>query len=179
MPGGTPAMGTHIICYCKDCRAFVRHLGKGDALLDHGGAPVFHTRPDRLRLVAGGEHIKCLRLGPRGALRWYAECCSSPLAASNWRPKLPFVSMSALAAKDKNALGPVVAHAFADQALDSQNTGTPPKTYGTARIIWRVARRAILGRLLGKAGKNPFFVGGKPISAPHVLTREERAAATI
>jgi hypothetical protein len=61
-------------CYCRDCQAFARFLGKTDGVLDaKGGTDVIATRPANVSFTAGVESLACMSLTDRGLLRWYAE----------------------------------------------------------------------------------------------------------
>ena len=51
-----------VVCYCNFCQAFAHHTGAGDQLEKAGGTDLIQTVPERLHFVAGGEHLRCLRL---------------------------------------------------------------------------------------------------------------------
>ncbi|MEO0485237.1 MAG: DUF6151 family protein [Pseudomonadota bacterium] len=176
MPGCAPRHGSHLICYCKDCRAFARHLGADDMLLDHGGNRIFQTRPDWVRVVKGKEHLRALRLSPKGLVRWYAGCCSTPMFATGGRPKVPFIGFAGGAAMDVGALGPEIALGFTASALDPP---TGMKDRGLAKLGWRFAKRTLPGMVTGAAKRNPFFEGDRPIAKPELISKEARAAATV
>ena len=75
----SPANGFRFVCYCKDCQAFARFLDRADVLDSAGGTNIFHMPPGRVRLTAGTDAMRCLRFSNR-VLRWYAECCRTPIA---------------------------------------------------------------------------------------------------
>ena len=51
-----PKTGHHVACYCKDCRAFVRHLRQDARFPDAaGGTDLFQTSPARVKLTEGGR----------------------------------------------------------------------------------------------------------------------------
>ncbi|HVL76941.1 MAG TPA: DUF6151 family protein, partial [Noviherbaspirillum sp.] len=81
--GGTLEHGAEVnraVCYCDDCQAFARFLGRDNEVLDGaGGTEVIQTLQSRVRFERGHEHLACMRLSPRGMLRWYARCCNTPL----------------------------------------------------------------------------------------------------
>lgn len=170
--------GTHLVCYCKDCRAFARHLGAEETLLPGGGSPLYQTTPNHLTIEAGAEHLACLRLGPKGILRWHTTCCNTPIANTMPKPTIPFVGLSRVTVNDADVpmLGPVIGDAFTKYVLPGQ--GAPTKDRGMGRLFWRFARRALAAYLAG-ARQSPFFDdAGTPIREPRILSREERRAAT-
>lgn len=76
-----PRDSWHLLCYCRDCRAYAHALEKGAEVLDEfGGTHVIGVRPRQLRLLRGTEVLRCLSLTPRGLLRWYAGWCGSPIS---------------------------------------------------------------------------------------------------
>ncbi|MBV0912807.1 DUF6151 family protein [Anianabacter salinae] len=172
-----PARGSRLVCYCKDCRAYARHLGDDVAnvvLDDHGGTALFQTTPDRITIDTGAEHLAALRLGPKGLLRWHTACCRTPVANTLFSPGLRFAGVpQSLIAEGKDRLGPVICLNAVDQA-------DPPlgrKGYGVARAGAAVLLRHLRARLSGQGG-GPFRDdGGRPVAEPRVLTLAERRAA--
>lgn len=67
-------------CYCKDCQAYARFLGRQSEILDaHGGTDLIATLPAAVRFTAGLEQLACVTLTDKGPLRWYATCCRTPI----------------------------------------------------------------------------------------------------
>jgi hypothetical protein len=56
---------------------------KPDVLDPAGGTDIFHMAPGRVKLTAGTDAMRCLSLSNK-VLRWYTECCRTPIA--NTRP---------------------------------------------------------------------------------------------
>jgi len=75
----SPSTGFRFICYCKDCQAFARFLDRADVLDPAGGTNIFQMPPGRVKLTAGTDAMRCLRLSDK-VLRWYTECCRTPIA---------------------------------------------------------------------------------------------------
>jgi hypothetical protein len=73
--GVSPSTGCRVLCYCKDCQAFARFLERADVLDAAGGTDIFQMPPGRVKLTAGTDAVRCLRLSNRGIYRWYADCC--------------------------------------------------------------------------------------------------------
>lgn len=175
-PAG-PRFGAHVICYCVDCRAAAMHLGAEGALTDDGGMPLYQTRPDWIHFDQGKEHLACLRLSPKGLLRWYAACCNTPLANSLPTPKVPFASLSTTVFADPEALGPIMARINTVSA--KPGSGAPKRDNGFPRAILAFMRRAVGAFVSGKAKVTPFFdAQGQPVAAPHVITKEQRQRAS-
>jgi hypothetical protein len=89
-----PDKGVRAVCYCRDCQTYAELLGHPQRVLDPlGGTDVVATQARYIRLTSGTEALACLSLSPKGLLRWYAQCCSTPIANTprNW--KLPYVGL--------------------------------------------------------------------------------------
>ncbi|PZX16565.1 hypothetical protein LX81_01936 [Palleronia aestuarii] len=168
-----PASGAHIVCYCEDCRAFARLRGAEDALDEAGGTQLFQTAPEVVTLLRGAEHLRCLRLTPRGPLRWYADCCGAPVANTAPRRGIPFLSMMG-AGFAGDRLGRPVARIFRQSA-----TGRVPRPYGSlVAMVAGVGRRVLTSRLSGGWKSTPFFAeDGAPLSPPTEPAPEARRAA--
>lgn len=169
---------------CDDCQTYAEHLGRADVILDaHGGTEVLQTVPARVRITQGHEHLRCLRLSPKGLMRWYAGCCNTPIGNTLASPGMPFVGvvhtfiqLTDSQARDV-ALGPVRAKvqgrfSRGPMPTDASRTATP----------WLILRTAaaLLRATLGRQHKpSPFFEPrtGQPVVEPTVLTLEERQRA--
>jgi hypothetical protein len=88
----SPSAGFRFVCYCKDCQAFARFLDRADVLDPAGGTDIFHMPPGRVRLTAGTDALRCLRLSNK-VLRWYTDCCRTPIANTPARPGFPVIGM--------------------------------------------------------------------------------------
>ena len=77
----SPKQGTHLICMCIDCQSFAHYLGKEKEILDiNGGTELYQVSPSQIKITSGKEHLKCLKLSPKGTSRWFASCCNTPIA---------------------------------------------------------------------------------------------------
>ena len=47
-----PAAAQRVVCYCDDCQAFMRHLGREDGLDASGGTDILQVWPARMKLLA-------------------------------------------------------------------------------------------------------------------------------
>jgi Family of unknown function (DUF6151) len=84
----SPSAGLRFSCYCKDCQAFARYLERADMIDPAGGTDIFQMPPARVKLTAGTDAMRCLRFSNR-VLRWYTECCRSPIANTAAGPRFP------------------------------------------------------------------------------------------
>jgi hypothetical protein len=170
---------SHVICHCDDCQAYAHFLQRSDLLDTYGGTEIFQMTPAQLTLSEGVHQVRCMRLSPKGLLRWYAGCCNTPIANTMPSPKVPFmgavtafIEASALPRKD-DALGPVIVRAFGKFAKG----GIPPGGHAKApaSYIFRSLRIFLGAWLKGQHVPSPFFDGtGKPVVQPKVISKEER-----
>ena len=154
-----------------------------DVLDAAGGTDIFQMAPGRVRLTAGADAVRCLRLRDTTAvLRWYTECCRTPVA-NTAGPRFPVIglihSFMGEAADGRfrdEALGPPACRIYKRSAIRPlPPTAPPPPSFAM------FARRGskLLGWWVRGLGRpNPFFDAhsGAPLSAPRVLTPSERAA---
>src|SRR5688572_12534539 len=78
--GASGGRGNHVVCYCDDCQSFAHFLERADDTLDaHGGTEIYQMSPARLEIIDGADRLACVRLAPKGLLRWYAACCRTPI----------------------------------------------------------------------------------------------------
>jgi len=95
-----------VVCYCDDCQLFAQLLERADVLDAHGGTDALITAPAYVHLDRGQCFVRCLRLSARGAYRWYAACCNTPLGSTlgAW---LPFASLPSICLESPRALEPL------------------------------------------------------------------------
>jgi hypothetical protein len=73
-----PDTGFRFVCYCGDCQAFARFLGRPDVLDTAGGTDIFQMPTGRVKLTAGTDAVRCLHLSGK-VFRWYTDCCQTPI----------------------------------------------------------------------------------------------------
>jgi hypothetical protein len=143
----------HVICHCDDCGAYARHIGNA------GATEIVQATPDQVMILAGKEHLRCLRLTESGLTRWFTGCCMTPVANTSRRAWMPFVGLmiGVLDTRHDVLLGPAT-HA----------NGTYPTPWATVlRSIWAV----VLGVLHRRHRPNAFFnESGRPVAEPEVLS---------
>lgn len=174
--------GNRVVCYCDDCQAFARYLGAASRILDeHGGSDIFQISPAHLQILSGLEQLACVRLQPKGLLRWFCACCKTPLGNTLAFRGAAFVGVltDLIDVADKNAeLGPVRSRLHGKFASgDPAQLGAHPTAPVSA--LFQVAGKLLARRLRGDHRHNPLFHStGETIVTPSVLTAAERAALT-
>jgi len=174
----SPRTCNRAVCYCDDCQTFARFLGRDDVMDERGGTDILQVAPSRVRFVAGQDRLRSMRLSPKGTLRWYTECCKTPAGNMFSSPRSPFVGIpvrfvglegSALDA----TVGPSRGGVWGRFAIGGQPEGVPSKV-GLGLLL----RSAVwlLGNVVrGRHRSSPYWTpSGEPISAPEVLTLEQR-----
>jgi hypothetical protein len=171
-------LASHSICYCEDCQAFFRFLGREADLLDaRGGCENIQALPKDVTFREGVRHLACVRLSDTGLLRWYAACCNTPIGNTEATSKLPFVGL-ARACLDGGS--PTVATSFGPVrhcSFISGARGQPkPGPFGQRDFIFWLIRNRLRARFTGGFRINPFFesAADRPVVTPKVLSPVER-----
>lgn len=163
-----------LVCYCADCRAFARFLDHSNILTEAGGTEVVQTLPERLNFVSGKEHLACLNMTGRDRLRWFANCCNTPIGTTLSSRFIPYISVIAAGFEDTTAIGPVLAHAHRKHATSRIEGDMGNMNRVMAGMAWRAATSfATLG-----PWKSPFRApDGTPVTRVQHLSDADRARA--
>ena len=168
----TPSPGVRGVCYCDDCQAYGRWLGRDDLLDEHGGSEVVPTWPARVRLDAPASTLGLMKLSEKGLHRWYATCCRAPLANTMGSPRLPFAGLLRRAIDADDAqLDALFGPAHGVQGRYAIG-GCPPGAYRSAspKIIAGALGLLVRGAFAGAHTPSPFFgADGKPVVEALVL----------
>jgi hypothetical protein len=160
----------HFICYCADCRAFVRFLERPDVLDAAGGTGIVQLAPSRVRLADGYDALRCVQFSAR-VLRWYAECCLAPLANTAATPNFPIVALIRPFVAHEPTLGPPICRLFESSATAPlpPDAAPPPTMRAFVRRGWTMLR----WRARGLHRPHPFFdERGTPRANPNRLPRQ-------
>ncbi len=174
--GHLDGTGVHsrVICYCTDCRAFAKFLGRAAEVLDEqGGTEIVQVAQARLRFLQGEDHLAAVRLSEKGMIRWYASCCNTPIGNTMDDPKISFIGMihSSLDRSRMNQdFGAQMAILNTDTAL-----GEPkPRQSGLLGVIARFIWIVVTTRISGQYKKSQLFnASGSPQVVPTILTPQE------
>ncbi len=178
----SPTGGLRFVCYCKDCQAFARFLDRADVLDPAGGTDIFHMPPGRVKLTAGADALRCVRFSNK-VLRWYADCCQTPIANTPAAPGFPvigiihsFMDHEADGRSRDAALGPLLCRIHERSASGPLPLNAPGPPSGA--IFSRRVSKLFVWWISGLARPTPFFDArtGAPRATPRELTRRERAA---
>ena len=156
--------GTHVQCFCTDCRRADLHLDQPDPA--NSGVGLFITTADTVSFATGTDQFACFQLSRSGPLRWYAACCTTPLFNTSPKRQFPFVAVHVGRLVDRDVLGPVKLRTFRPSGNGrSRHSGNPI-------AFFQVVGRVLSARVTGRWRKTPFFdkVSGRPIIAPQRVT---------
>ena len=165
----TPQYGNRIVCHCDDCQAFSNYLGVGNILDEHNGTDLYQTSFAQVEITEGTEHMRSIQLRPKGLIRWYADCCKTPIG-NTMSASMPFIGIVHTFMGDANirekTIGPVRAHAFLKKGSSSYHLHTP-----LIKMLPRMFRKMMLWKLRDSKKPNPFFTKeGVPVSKPRILS---------
>lgn len=166
--------GNRLVCYCDDCQSFAEFLGRSEEILDaYGGTDVFQMSTAQVEIRDGVEFLACVRLTPNGVLRWYADCCKTPVGNTLPTHHLPFVGLIHLCiAVGKESLdkmiGPVRAGVHGRYARgDRAEIKAHDKV--SFLLLIRIIRKLIWWRMRRDHRRTPFFdENGAPTVAPRM-----------
>jgi Family of unknown function (DUF6151) len=177
--GVSPSTGFRFVCYCKDCQAFARFLERTDVLDSAGGTDIFQMPPARVTLTEGKDALRCLALSKK-VLRWYADCCRTPIANTAATPRFPLIAIihsfmdhdGEGHARD-DVLGPPLCRIFERSALGQLSSSAPPPP--SFRLFARRASMMLRWWLAGGGRAKPFFDERTkaPVAVPRALTAED------
>lgn len=167
---GSPS--NRVRCYCTDCQAFGRYFGAAAGVLDaHGGTEIVQVAQSRLHIDSGLDQLACLRLSPRGLLRWYARCCNTPLGNTLPNPKVSLIGL-VHSCMDHASLDRDFGDRVADVNTDSALGDPRPRKRGLAGTIGRFLVMTAKDRVSGRYRRSPLFTReGRPVADPQLLDR--------
>lgn len=181
--GVKPSVVAYSHCYCKGCQTWAHSLGRGDEILDsRGGSHILIFSCARLGFDRGTEELALRRLSPKGAYRWYAKCCNTPIANTAKGNKFGFVGMPSMAWKGSLPDPPdsVLGKHMVVNAHGARpgTEGDPPLKNSSKWSMILLFRKLIGWKLKGDEKRSPLFDAktGEPMVEAEILTREQRDA---
>lgn len=177
--GVSARTGYRVVCYCDNCQAFANYLDTNGFLVDaHGGTDIFQMSPAHLNISQGLDRLTCVRMTTKGPLRWYTDCCKTPIGNTPPTRQAPFIGLfhCCIDAKDRSLdelLGPVTIrimgrYAKGDRAALNAHDGFALSHF--AGIVWKLLK----WRIRGDHKRSPFFDAqtGRPLVAPRMIGDE-------
>jgi hypothetical protein len=138
--------------------------------------------PGRVKVAAGADAVRCLRLSDRGVLRWYTDCCRTPIGNTAASPRFPviglvhsFMDLGAGGHSRDEVLGPPVCRIYEGSAVETLPPSAPPRP--SLGVFVRRASKIFRWWTLGVGRPSPLFDHRTkaPLVVPRVLTQSERA----
>lgn len=171
-----PKQGDHVVCHCTDCRDLVRHFGKESRFLDeYDGTALYQSRCARLQIDRGLEHLAGLHMTEGPTLRWYAQCCGTPMFNTYKNGRIPYVTtlLGNCDVEGRLRLGDPLGHLFLAEAR-GDTTSLPELSMG--KLMRRFFVRMIKDIVSGDRRRNPLFDARslEPVAKPRQLTLEEQ-----
>ena len=175
--GARPVKVNHCFCYCDDCQAFAHYLRRADAILDeHGGTEITQMSQASVAFTAGTDKIAAIKLTPKGLVRWYASCCSTPIGNTLATSAMPFIGViHAFIDAPSAALGPIRGRGWASRAKGGRGA-VPRDGMPDVLMVARMLGKLLKWRLRGDHKRSALFdaVTGHPLVEPRVLEVAER-----
>jgi len=168
--------GVSAVCYCKDCQMFAAYLGKTDDVLDpSGGTEVVGLRHSNIRFIDGVENLKNISLSNKGLLRWYTDCCKTPIGDTPRNFKISHIGLihnciEGASSDLEKSFGSVKLR------INTNSTEKPVKTLKPSLSLVAQYLLSITKQFVSKRYKlSPFFnESGEPLLEVEVLTKEQR-----
>jgi len=163
------ATGTRSVCCCSDCQAFAKYLNRESDTLDaFGGTGVFILSQSQVKLVQGHDKLQSMRLTEKGLLRWYTDCCKTPVG-NTMNAKTPFISLihPFINEPDHDAvLGPVRGYIQTQDAIGEPDYPTHSAKFPLGMTL-RIIRKMLVWKLKGMNKPSVFFADdGRPVVKP-------------
>lgn len=168
----SPSTANHLVCFCHDCRDFLRFLEKADWLTPGNGAALVHVAAGRVSFKVGAERLQAIRLSDKGLFRYFTSCCKSPFGVT-MSEGMPLVAYSThLVDSLTDFCAP--SNCYGKFAGPGAPSGIPSVV--TPAFGFKMLRLLATWKVTGKGSPHPYFRNGKSIAPVRVLTSDERAA---
>ena len=153
-----PRVGDHVVCHCSDCQAFATRLSAADHILDrHRGTALYQGRCASMRIRRGRDRLACLHLTAKPTLRWYAQCCDTPMFNSYRNGRVPYITvLVANCDKERRAelLRAPIGHLFIDEAVGDVRQ---LERMSMGRLMRRFFRRMVADIVSGDRRRSALF----------------------
>lgn len=173
----TPTTGIRLVCHCDDCQAFANYLELNTnqplrILDDCGGTEIFQMPIAYVEINQGEEQLRCLKLSPKGIIRWYTDCCKTPVG-NTLSASMAFIGvihsfMDDQGQRDQN-LGPIKGYlqtSHAKKTVDSK----PNHPKFPIGLTLKIVANLLKWKLKGLNQPSAFFdSNGHPVSTPKII----------
>ena len=165
----TPREGDFVVCHCTDCQTFATRFDAGERVMDlNAGTPLYQSRCARVRIEQGLGEMRCVHLTEKPTLRWYAQCCDTPLFNTFATGKVPYVTTLVGNCDEglrTRLLGEPIGHLFVD---DDPNDVGDVRHLPMATLMRHFFIRMVKDILSGDRRRSPLFDPRtlEPIVAP-------------
>jgi len=173
----SPSSGNRVVCCCASCQEFANYLGtQADVLDEYGGTELFQLSQSQVQISQGHDKLQCVRLTPKGLLRWHSTCCNTAIG-NTVKASLPFVGLihTFLDIPDPDAtLGKVRAYVQTQDATQTPGYRKHHAKYPVG-ITLRIIRKMLLWKIQRKNKPSPFFnEEGMSIVEPVIVSEKNR-----
>lgn len=169
--------GTRCVCYCGDCQAFARFLGRDGVLDQWGGTDIWQMSPGRMRLEIEDDALRCVKLSAEGMHRWYCGECRTPIA-NTMTAIIPFAGVvHSFMDLDPGAREELMGPGHPVQTATAYGEGAPVQASSAIfKVLLRTMGMVVGRKILGRGRVSPFFDAKtkQPTVTPQVLTPDER-----
>jgi len=174
----SPSSTNHVLCPCDGCQAYAQYLDRADDMLDAAGnSNIFQMNPKHFKITGGQEYIACVKITPKGPLRWFANCCKTPLGNSFPKGGIPFLGVLPICIGHKGTANEVVRLVGPARATVNARH---PLSLGQKIKLWAMFVRffsmLFSWRIFDGKSWKPFFNKAtlKPIAKPVKISDTER-----
>lgn len=165
--GTIPRAAGHIRCYCDSCRAAEIYLDQPDT--NGEGITVMRFAPQTVIFKAGQDKLALMQVTPKGAYRWYASCCKTPMFSTATSPKLAYAALKGTAAVNRDDFGKELGFVYKPEP------GGKVRHKGMGGMITGVMGAALAALVTGNWRKSPFFdANGAPVAVPELMPKDIR-----
>ena len=164
------------VCYCRDCRGFLRFLERPDLLDANGGTDIFQVAQGQVSFTEeSAKHLACVRLSHKGMHRFYSLCCKTPLG-NTISAGIPFVGLPAALLADVEMRELSLQPPVAIQTRSAIGGKLASSSFAEIAMLFRFAGLLARWKLGGHGKPSPYFDdGSSPRVEPTVLPPEARA----
>ncbi|MBB3035130.1 DUF6151 family protein [Alteriqipengyuania lutimaris] len=170
-----PRHGDYVVCHCTDCQNFANRFDAAQRVMDgDAGTLLYQSRCARMRIERGLGELRCLHLTEKPTLRWYAQCCDTPMFNTFRNGKIPYVTTlvgNSEAELRGRLLGEPIGHLFVE---DDPNDLGPVHRMPMSKLMRRFFIRMVKDILSGDRRRSPLFDSRtlEPICAPAKPTKD-------